>query len=88
MRNDSRCGSTIGPTISAKLGMPTIDLGAPQLSMHSIREMCDSSSVKQSVDLYTVSLSLLRSFILGNRKQHVWLQMCKTLFAFFLVVLL
>lgn len=53
VRNDSPCGSTIGPIMSAKLGMPTIDLGAPQLSMHSIREMCDSSSVKQSVDLYT-----------------------------------
>ena len=77
VRNDSPCGSTIGPIMSAKLGMPTIDLGAPQLSMHSIREMCDSSSVKQSVDLYTVSLSLLRSFILGKKKQHMWLHLCK-----------
>ena len=54
VRNDSPCGSTIGPIMSAKLGMPTVDLGAPQLSMHSIREMCDASSVKQSHDLYKV----------------------------------
>ncbi|ELU07857.1 hypothetical protein CAPTEDRAFT_158105 [Capitella teleta] len=53
VRNDSPCGSTIGPIMSAGLGMPTIDIGCAQLSMHSIREMCDISSVKQSVDLFT-----------------------------------
>ncbi|CAH1774197.1 unnamed protein product [Owenia fusiformis] len=52
VRNDSACGSTIGPIMSAKLGMPTVDIGAPQLSMHSIREMCCTSSVLQSVQLY------------------------------------
>lgn len=39
-RNDIGCGSTIGPMTAAKIGMPTIDVGNPMLSMHSIREMC------------------------------------------------
>ena len=39
MRNDMPCGSTVGPTVSASLGIPTVDIGEPMLSMHSIREM-------------------------------------------------
>ena len=39
MRNDMPCGSTVGPAVSASLGIPTVDVGEPMLSMHSIREM-------------------------------------------------
>ena len=39
MRNDMPCGSTVGPAVSAALGIPTVDIGEPMLSMHSIREM-------------------------------------------------
>ena len=38
-RNDMPCGSTVGPAISASLGIPMVDIGEPMLSMHSIREM-------------------------------------------------
>ena len=41
-RTDLACGSTIGPLTAAMLSMPTVDVGAPQLAMHSARELCGS----------------------------------------------
>jgi len=49
--NDSACGSTIGPILSSGLGMRTIDIGAPQLSMHSIREVMGRDDVLHCVNL-------------------------------------
>lgn len=53
VRNDSPCGSTIGPILSSKLGIPAIDVGVAQLSMHSIREMAGVEDVDHSINLFT-----------------------------------
>ncbi|HEY5656293.1 MAG TPA: M18 family aminopeptidase [Myxococcota bacterium] len=58
-RNDIPCGSTIGPISAARVGVPTVDVGNPMLSMHSCREMAGAADVQPMIDV-------LRRFFAGD----------------------
>lgn len=54
---DLPCGSTIGPLSAARLGVPTVDVGMPQLSMHSARELMAASDVDHMLRAFSAWLS-------------------------------
>jgi len=57
VRSDLGCGSTIGPVTASSLGMRTVDVGNPMLSMHSCREMAAVADVAPMIRVLSAFLS-------------------------------
>ena len=57
-RSDVRGGTTIGPVTAANLTIPVIDMGAPVIGMHSIRELASVKDNYYTVKVFTELFSL------------------------------
>lgn len=69
VRQDSPCGTTIGPIITSKLGIKSVDIGIAQFAMHSIREVlgiCDLYYYKALFEEFWKSFEDVRSDLLEH----------------------
>ena len=57
VRADMPCGSTIGPLTATRLGVQTVDVGNPTLSMHSCREQASAIDVAPMIAVLRAHLS-------------------------------
>ena len=68
VRQDMGCGSTVGPILSASTGQRTVDVGAPQWSMHSVRECMGCADIIYAVKTFRCAYE---NFISVNSKISV-----------------
>lgn len=57
-RSDVRGGTTIGPVTAANLTIPVIDMGAPVIGIHSIRELASVKDNYYTIKAFTEFFSL------------------------------
>mmetsp|Transcript_31549 Transcript_31549/g.27945 ORF Transcript_31549/g.27945 Transcript_31549/m.27945 type:complete len:492 (-) Transcript_31549:52-1527(-) len=69
IKQDLPCGSTIGPALASNVGMKVIDIGAPQLAMHSCREF---SGTTDTLYYHKLFAEFFRSFqeVAGDLLDH------------------